>query len=473
MKSGAYRYTVTFEAGEIVDDRLIRLLDTVFGAHDVEMKREAIRRPPRNVRLYPDELAVLEILSDRQAHRRKSLLERLGWRDPPARFYRVMQGLIDIDAVRKIRQGVYAIADAPENLDIPEARNAVESKRQGQVLEWLETPLSAPEIRERLGVSRQRVDQILKRLEREGQIARRATPGEVATYVWVRLDRPVSAALRQRPPRVSTGKQSLLSSLRADRLVLVNDLAEHLSRGYGITLRAVKEVERQGLLMAFRLGAKTYVTITALGLQHPQYVLAATPAPTADVLAEFGAPRTALLQTLQILGPQRTLDLTYAIAPDVFEGARSSGQYIQALETEGLIEPVSPEPGHANIYRLTALGLMAVQLIALACPPPSPEALKALADARWANRRTRQREAAAKRQGPQGLSPNQRSVVETLRRNGPLTPMQIFEQMDIPPKNSGSLPLMLKTLQDRGLVHRLPGRTGRGLAYQWRATNLS
>lgn len=158
MKSGAYRYTVTFEAGEIVDDRLIRLLDTVFGAHDVEMKREAIRRPPRNVRLYPDELAVLEILSDRQAHRRKSLLERLGWRDPPARFYRVMQGLIDIDAVRKIRQGVYAIADAPENLDIPEARNAVESKRQSQVLEWLETPLSAPEIRERLGVSRQRVD---------------------------------------------------------------------------------------------------------------------------------------------------------------------------------------------------------------------------------------------------------------------------------------------------------------------------
>lgn len=473
MKSGAYRYTVEFEAGEIIEDRLIRLLDTVFGARDVVMSREPVRRTPRNVRLYPDEVAVLAILSDRQAHRRKALLERLGWRDPPARFYRVMQGLIDIDAVRKVRQGVYALADAPQELAIPEAHNAVERKRQKQVLEWLATPLSAPEIRERLGVSRQRVDQILKRLQNEGQIARRATSGEVATYVWIRLDRPISAALRQRPPRVSTGKQFLLSSLRADRLVLVNDLAEHLSRGHAITLRAVKDLERQGLLTAFRLGAKSYVTITALGLQHPQYAMEAMPAPTADVLAGFGAPRTALLQALQVLGPQRTLDLTYAIAPNVFEGARSSGQYIQALETEGLIEPVSPEPGHANVYRQTSLGAMAAQLIALACTPPHPETLRALAETRWTERRRRQRQAATKRQGPQGLSPNQRSVVDTLRRVGPLTVREIFERMDMPPKNRGSLSLMLKTLQDRGLVRRLPGRTGRGLTHRWQATNVS
>lgn len=468
MSSGSYRYTVTFEAGEIVDDRLSRLLETVFGGRDVQVVCEPLRRPPRNVKLYPDELAVLEILADRQAHRRKTLLARLGWQDPPARFYRVMQGLIDIDAVRKVRQGVYAMADAPQDLIIPDARNAVERRRQSQVLDWLHTPLSAPELRERLGVTRQRVDQILKSLEREGQITRRPTPGEAATFVWVKVDRPVAAALRRRPPRLAVGKRSILSSLRPDRLVLASGLADHLSRGYQITLRAMKDLERKGLLTTFRLGAKTYVTITALGVQHPQYEGSTSPAHEADILAGFGAPRVALLQAVQILGPQRTLDLTYAVDPGVFEGARSSGQYIQALEDEGLIEAEAGSSRHAK-YRLTAKGSIAVQLIALACSPPSIETLQAAGQRRWTARREAQKRTVRRMQGPRQLSIHQASVIDTLRREGPLTRSEIFDRMDAPPKNGASVALMLKSLLDRQMVLRLPSGGGRGLAHRWQA----
>ena len=466
MSSGSYRYTVTFEAGEIVDDRLSRLLDTVFGGRDVEIAREALRRSPRNVKLYPDELAVLEILADRQAHRRKTLLAQLGWQNPPARFYRVMQGLIDIDAVRKVRQGVYAMADAPQDLAIPDAHNAVERKRQSQVLAWLHMPLSAPELRERLGVTRQRVDQILKSLEREGLIIRRPTPGEAATFVWVKVDRRVAAVLRRRPPRLAAGKRSILSSLRPERLVLANELADHLSRGYQITLRALKDLERKGRLTTFRLGAKTYVTITALGVQHPQYGDLASSAEEADILAGFGAARVALLQALQILGPQRTLDLTYAVDPAVFEGARSSGQYIQALEREELIAAEAGSSGHAK-YGLTAKGAVAVQLIALACVPPSLETLEAAWRERWTARREAQKRSVRRAQGPRQLTVHQASVIDVLRREGSLTRSEIFDRMDAPPKNGASLALMLKSLLGRQMVERLPSHGGRGLAHRW------
>jgi chromosome segregation and condensation protein ScpB len=169
---------------------------------------------------------------------------------------------------------------------------------------------------------------------------------------------------------------------------------------------------------------------------------------------------------LHVLGPQRTLDLTYAVDPAAFEGARSSGQYIEALEREGLIEAVPQPKGQANKYRLTARGSIAAQLISLACPPPTADTLLTAAEKRWAVRRATQRRATLAQHGPRGLSVHQASVIETLQSEGPLTRLEIFERMDAPPKNRGSLALMLKTLQERRIVQRL-AKSGGGSAYLW------
>lgn len=431
------------------------MLENAFAARDVTLGAEQVRRVPKHLRLTPAEAAIVGLLKDLQAHRLKtiaSVVEGVS----KGRVIALLQGLIDVEIVKKVRHGVYALVDASDALEVPRAKNDVPRASELRVLEMLAEPTSSVELRERLGVSRQRVDQILKALEARGLIVRHRTSGEVGIFLYARADVKFAKALARRTPRLGRAKTRLLSTLRPDRLVLLASIVEQLDAYSNVAQTNARHLERQGLLSLFRLGNQTYVLLTPLGLAHPQYrpdeALETLPA---DVYEAFGSVRAAFLQILHVLGPLRTIDLTYAIPEELLEGqSRSSGQYVQALEREELVEPLSTDGGHAR-YALTDRGALAAGLIGLAHVPPSASELRLQIDRRRARRRGNLATNLNQRQPVVGAaSEGQASVLRALEDGGPMTLSALLARMDAPPANPRSMHLMLRTLEGRGSIER-------------------
>lgn len=446
------------------------MLENAFSAREVSLQAELMRRTPKHLRLTAIETSVVGLLKDLKAHRLKEIAEVAG-ETRKGRVIAVLQGLIDVEVVKKVRHGVYALIDASDELDIPRAENSVPRASELRVLEMLVTPTLATELRERLGVTRQRVDQILKALEARGLVVRHRTAGEVGVFLYVRADVKFASALAKRAPRLSSAKTSLLSTLRPDRLVILADAVERLDVFAHVAQSNARQLERQGLLSLFRLGNQTYVLLTPLGLAHPQYRPGDAPeTPAADVYEAFGAVRAAFLQILHVLGPLKTIDLTYAAPETILDGlTRSSGQFVQALEREELVAPLSEDGGHAR-YTLTDRGALAAALIGLAHPPPSAEDLRARIVERQARRREQLTANLVGRQGPLGAaSEAQASALKVLRAEGAMTLAQLYARMEAPPTNPKSMHLMLRTLAKRGVITRLEPSNGTR-APLWRAT---
>ena len=253
---------------------------------------------------------------------------------------------------------------------IPDDRTKKISPRD-QVLELLESPTAPNTLRTALGVTKQRVHQILAGLEAEGMIVRQPTPGERSTYVVMRADRPdVSARLAARTSELSESKAQVLSSLRPDRAVRVISLAEQLGVLTHRVTDHLRVLEGLGLVTVTRLGRQHYALLTASGAQHSQYKPTPRACRPADIASEFGLVRSTFLRLLADHGPLKTAGLTRLSPPGLLAPpARTPAHYVQLLEREGLIARRIAKEGH-NSYDLTASGHAALALIELSARDP-------------------------------------------------------------------------------------------------------
>jgi DNA-binding transcriptional ArsR family regulator len=213
------------------------------------------------------------------------------------------------------------------------------------------------------------------------------------------------------------------------------------------------------MIMTFKLGQHTYVGITPRGLTHPQYDSAAPKCEAADLLSDFGEARVKFVQYLEILGPARTVDLTYAMPKGYFDGrAVGSGQIIQGLEHAGIVRKTEAEEGRHPLYALTAGGRFVSGIFARVNPLPPVDRLRQVISERHREKAERLRSLGLKNvsNNPGVASPTQAAIVRALGEGKPLTTTEITLTMDTKFKNPRSIHLALRRLNERGII-RLAG----------------
>jgi len=373
--SGRYHYTLSFKGPDLDESRLRDLVATV-SASDICIERQPLPRTPQ-VRLSVPEQAVVDLLADRAAHRSKEikahLTERFG---ASTRWPHLLGELVRVSVVTKVRHGVYALPDAPADVEVPPAQNQVERPTEDRLLSLLSTPKTAVDLREQLGVSRQRVDQLLKRLEAGGRVFRQRATGEAGLFVYT-LTRDARAAPQSRTPRLNRPRARLLSSLRPDAAVSALSLAKVLPSYPRIINRMLRDMEAQGLTMTVKLAGQRYACLTSLGSEHPQYRPDQVVSPPTDLREALGETRMFVLQVLLVAAPLKTAQLTGLLSPEARRRLRRSlGHDVERLEAEGLVEPVKAPPGHAA-YRLTPAGFAAGAFIRRTLGGPDGDQIQA------------------------------------------------------------------------------------------------
>ena len=190
-----HRYRLEFAAQSLDESRLRDLLERDFGLSGIVIIRDTagsyapppLLTPPPGADL---ERALSNLLADGKPWRRKALIEKI---HPLATTTKINAALIRMEragAIRKPRHGVYisSIAPTPGEADIPPMNMAVERPSHQRLMPMLTKAMSAGDLRERLGVSRQRVDQMLKAMMKDGNVRRFEVAGEGSEYVYIRTE---------------------------------------------------------------------------------------------------------------------------------------------------------------------------------------------------------------------------------------------------------------------------------------------
>lgn len=467
-----FSYQLEIVAEALNEARLRDLLQQRFGISDIVIRRSpvaAIAGSPSHIqKLKPGATALLRLLADGKPHRRKALIAKLkaeGMTIQPSLF----GALEDRRLIRKVQHGVYAAADAPpvNDDDVPPPDWSVPRATEEKALELLRSPCTPYELRIQLGVTRQRVEQLLQRLESRGLVKRREVVGDRSRHVYALADVLSAAAIVNRQPVLTDGKAALLSILAPDQVHSLGGLAEALGRNIAGLSRQTRDLEALGLLSSIKLGNHTYIAITPRGLRHGQYQSVSEKAQAADLIDGFGPIRCGVLQTLQVAGRLRTRELTYSLPRNIFEGqSQSTGQIIQRLRQEGLIEPAEVKPGENIAYQLTPIGGVAARFIGATIPPPTPELIKERIGAR------RREYADCMRQKHHGhaLKPSepQGAILAALSTEEPLTAAEITDRMKVRFKNDKSIHLALRLMHQRGWVERAECRVGGARRVRWK-----
>jgi DNA-binding HxlR family transcriptional regulator len=366
-------------------------------------------------------------------------------------------------AIRKIRHGVFISADAAEGADaeIPPmnvGEKNVPGKRQierptyDKLVAMLNKPRSSGELREALGISRQRIDQLLKKLLEEDKLWRFEFTSERGNFVYVLSEFYNKGDLSIRSPILRGPRDRLLSALSPENWCRAAELSLIALSSKGL-VDHLEQLSALGLITKFKLGHHTYVGITSQGIAHPQYDRAAPKCRPADLLADFGEARVKFVQYLQLLGSARTVDLTYAMPKGYFDGKpQGSGQIIQALEHAGIVQKVEAGSRRYPRYSLTDKGSFLSGVFARVNAPPSVKDLRESIAERKRENSERLRRIRLSKISRELLigSPNQAAIVHALGQAGrPLTTMQILN-MDIKFNNPRSIHLALHALGTAG-----------------------
>jgi predicted transcriptional regulator len=244
-----------------------------------------------------------------------------------------------------------------------------------RVLALLTEPKSVPALRETLGISRQGVDQLLKPLLTAGLIARFEIPRERGRFLYVVKDSHRRHSRRNTDTELHPARAELLSVLSSGKVSRLADMtSKHITTR---TTRSLKRLATQGLVVVFELGRYRYVSITAKGLQHPQYDPTCPKAPAADIVSDFGQARVWYLQFLLNLGSAKSRDLAALMPTGYFHNETwKSGQIIQRLQLEDLIEEVATDQRKHPRYRLTKKGQLMAEMLSRAAPIPSTQIAK-------------------------------------------------------------------------------------------------
>jgi predicted transcriptional regulator len=450
-----YAHTIEFKARAIDRARIHQVLERTFGARQISVRSVPTKREEKSATLRPDwqprhgsiGSKILALLSDGSVHRRAEILRRIPDRSAIAAITR----LSDVGAIISPAWGYYAKAGVDiSNFEKP----AFNPNRFGpalrRMLDELEQPRSAVELKEIVGGTRQAIEQKLKKLRQMKLIKRVDALGEKGRHIYIKADDRADQILLARPPALKDQVARLLSSVPPEATVKLSDI---ICTGNGaVTQRKhITSLVRRGLLEWSGTVNKRIVRLTNLGREHPQYEPSA---PKAAPLRESIIPTESLqiLLGIHALGEARSIDLTLALhLPRGKKSGARTGQYIQQLEIVGFIEPVHTKEGrHHPVYRLTPTGISHVATIRGEVDFPDPDELRAaLAQARDAYAEEQRRRA------PRGF-PNRRSrlgdIVAVLRAHGPLETTAINGYLPEPYTDPRSINLAMNTLLGRGQV---------------------
>jgi predicted transcriptional regulator len=453
----AFKYTLTFNGKAVDETKLRDVLERRFNARDIGIIRHlaaypaAVVAPVRGTTSHQNRL--LQILSDGKPHRRQSLMEELkGLRDWEVN--NALAALVEAGLSRRFAHGIYgSLSVEQSDVDnLPERINkGAKATTYSKVLALIKRgPATAVRIKDEFGVTRQRVEQILSKMELRGQIQRIETVGERGQYVYAIKGSKLSE-IAKRAPDLTDSRNSLLSCLAADQLFLASDVADFLGTT-SVTLISdrLAELETWGFLFTFRVGVKVFCGLTPKGLQHLGYNLASPKTQAVDFVAAIGKHKCRYLQALNALGgTAKTIDLTYALD---LPGDRSlSGQMIQRLTHSRLVEPADrPVDGKQRAHRLSRIGTLVATLADRYLPRLSADDLRQNIKMRAADRAAKLGQSTP--EGDPVLVPTLRSILATLQRDGDLLTMEVATRMDVQFTNLRSINLAMKTLAGRGLV---------------------
>ncbi|MEJ1938116.1 hypothetical protein WDZ92_48605, partial [Nostoc sp. NIES-2111] len=191
-----------------------------------------------------------------------------------------------------------------------------------------------------------------------------------------------------RPVFEPDARLRVLSALEPNRFHRAADVAPIAIVGQDAVNKLVEGLAADGLVATFRMGPSRYLALTPAGAAGRASAPAGPKAPVADLLRDMGPRRAAFLQILATLGSARTVDVTHAIADDLFSGPGCSAvQAAQSLAGIGLIEPAGEPDKRQPAYRLTPLGVLVVAELDRRQTPPDPVALSLRIGARRLARR--------------------------------------------------------------------------------------
>jgi DNA-binding HxlR family transcriptional regulator len=401
------------------------------------------------------ESAILDLLSDKRPWRRKRVFENVRNLGSAPKIYTALQRLESGGEIKRARHGVYLSAEAPlpDEKDIPPLHMVVDRPSFSKAVDLLREPKSSIELQEALGVSRQRVDQIVKSLMRNGTLLRSEVSGERGAFIYILSDMHRSAAIVRRNPKFHVSRARLLSALSPDVLARASDVAAAAAQPFATIGEYIKQLAAGGFILGFKLGRHRYVVITPRGIQHPQYDKYAPKAAPADIVADLGETRIRFIELLSVLSAAATLELTYAMPTGYFDSAaQKASQIVQRLERAGIVEEVRAAPGEHPKYRLTELGHFVASVIRRTrIPPAEQELIQSIAKRRaFAARQEAERRWA---------SPTQKSILTALQIFGRLSAKQLNDHMEEKFSNCGSIYFAMRTLTKRGAIRRvrLPG----------------
>lgn len=455
------RYVIEVVAPTMDVDRLRVLMSGAFGARSARIRSSVplmTKSPPQRARLSPLGERIMATLADGRPWRSKHLIAHVAEARKAGTVRQELDCLWDEGRISKPRSGIWMLSGMPEPApeDIPPLRaERVAGPTGRRVLAHLQRPTAAAALVSALGVSRQRVDQILKMLLKDTKVIRVREPGTAGRWLWMRNDINVRESLRNHMPTLVHGRASVLNTLEPDAFHWISSVATMTGQSPITVNNNVQELEARGLVVSVRMGQRRYVGITPRGLEHPMRAHDSAKAVIADLSKAFGEKRIAFLQALSVLGEARTVDVTAALAGAERSGKElSSGQLSQRMVESGLAEPiVSDHPGH-SLYRVTEAGKLAAALVARTRKPASREELELQIQLFRDRRTARLRNAGFRsgKAGPVAGSRAQQAILDALV-HGPLATPELRKTLASHVKNTKSAHLMLRTLADRGAIH--------------------
>ena len=277
--------------------------------HDIaeEMQTPRIRRPSKL------RTRIMSLVVDGKPWRHKHLVERVAEGLKPSAVRKELELLREEGDIAQLQYGVWILAGtpAPDPKDIQplKSKRSVSHTVQ-KVLARLSEPTTAPTLVEELGVTRQRVDQILKGLLEDTKVARLPDPQARGRWLWVRSGVDITTStLLNRPPKLSPGRAKMLDALKPGEFHWMVDVAQFASLSKLGISRRVAELQAAGLAVSVRLGKRRYVAITSRGLAHAARTPLAARAAAADLTKAFGKRDLAVLEALAAAGGARTSTL--------------------------------------------------------------------------------------------------------------------------------------------------------------------
>jgi hypothetical protein len=458
-----HQYSIQFSTTALDESRLRDVLEREFQISGIVIVRTSstsvVDQAKPQKAISSLESAIKELLSDGRPWRRKRILEKSQEFGSGQEIYTAVRKLESRGEIKKARHGVYLVANAdqPSDNEIPPMNNMVDRPSYEKVLELLREPKSAIQLQEGLGVSRQRVDQIVKSLMRKGIAHRLEASGERGAYIYILSDPGPGALVLTRNPKFHDSRVRLLSVLSPDVLARAYDVAVAAALPFAKIGEYIDQLAARGFVSAFKLGRHKYVAITPRGVQHPQYDKSSPKVSSADIIADFGETRIRFIELLSVLRSAPTVDLTYAMPNGYFDDeAQKAGNIVQRLEKAGIIEKFDTSPGKQPNYCLAEMGKFVSSVIKRIRVPPAEQELIQNIASRRSEFSERLRSAAARKGSAQSAaSPTQTSIVMTLQKFGPLSTKQLNESMDVKFSNPGSIYLALQTLTKQGKIRRL------------------